>query len=190
MAPRVACVYHPLEDVDLYRNRPTLSGHHLPPANPGDYREAHAVIFDDGSVGLSWRAGGHEHYKSGKRYAPHQIATLAIEGFAAALVALVHAVAADTSGGDYEIVIGVELDDPAGQMPEFHERDAAPPYGVHRTLSGRFRTVHATVNPSVNDTEFIQAAIDLATACLNQAGLKKPNVLEASLPPRPREWSW
>lgn len=182
--------YHPLEDVDLYGHRPTHSGHHFPPANPGDRREAHAAVFDDGSVGLSWRAGGHKHQKTGKAYAPHEIATRAIEGFAAALVALVHAVAADVASGDYEIVIGVELAGRSGQLPEFHETDAAPPHGVHRTLSGRFRPVRATVNPSVNDTEFIQAATNVATACLNQVGLKKPSVLASSPPRRPSDWSW
>lgn len=181
--------YGPLEDVEAYRDRPTLDGHYLPPANPGDYREAHAVILDDGSVGLSWRAGGHERDKTGRHYDPHQIPTLAIEAFAAALIALVHAVAADGSAGDYEIVLGVELEDPAGQPPEFHVSKAAPPSGVFRTLSGRFRPIRSTVDPSVDDARFIRAAVSIATSALNQVGIKKPTVLDPMLPPRPRNWT-
>ncbi|NQX33299.1 helix-turn-helix domain-containing protein [Herbiconiux sp. VKM Ac-2851] len=181
--------YNPLEDLDIYRPRPTLAGNYLPPANPDGHREAHAAVFDDGSVGLTWRAGGHEHRMSGKRYEPHQIPTVAVEGFSAALAALVHA-AADGHASDYEIVIGVELLGPASRVPEFHERDAAPPYGVHRTFAGRFRPVRTTVAPYLNDTDFIVAPIDLATACLNQVGIKKPRVLSPMLPQRPREWSW
>jgi hypothetical protein len=182
--------YSPLEDVDMYRDRPTLNGHYLPPANPGDYREAHAVILDDGSVGLSWRAGGHERDKSGRHHESHQIPTLAIEAFAAALIALVHAVAADSPAGDYDIILGVEIDGPTSQPPEFHVPKAAPPSGVYRTLSGRFRPVQATVDPSVDDTTFIRAAIDIATSALNQVGIKKPTNLDTMLPPRPRNWTW
>lgn len=183
--------YGPLEDIDTYHTRPTLSGTYVPPERPGDYREAHAAIFDDGSVGLSWRAGGHEHEKTGKPYQGHQIPTLAIEAFAAALLALVHEVAVDIPAGDYEIILGLEFDLPTGPTLEFHERGAAPPHGgVHRTISGKFRTVRATVDPSPNDTAFIQAAVEVATSALNQVGIKKPTVLHPALPPRPREWTW
>lgn len=182
--------YGPLEDVNLYQTRPTLHGRYLPPENPGDYREAHATIYDDGSVGLSWRAGGREHEHTGNLYEPHQIPTIAIEGFVAALIALVHAVASETPIGDYEIVLGVELDSADGQRPEFHERNAAPPSGVHRTISGRFRPLHTTVDPSANDTTFIRAAVDIATSALNQIGIKKPTILDTMLPPRPRDWTW
>lgn len=181
--------YSPLEDVEAYRDRPTLGGHYLPPAHPGARREAHAVILDDGSVGLAWHAGGHERDKSGRYYEPHEVPTVAIEAFCAALVALAHAVAADDPAGDYDIILGVELDNPAG-VPEFHEPKAAPPSGVHRTVSGRFRPVRATVDPSVDDTNFIQAAIDLATSALNQVGIKQTIYLDTLLPPRPRTWTW
>lgn len=182
--------YGPLEDMNTYQTRPTLHGHYLPPENPGDSREAHAAIYDDGSVGLSWRAGGHKHEHTGNPYEPHQIPTIAIEGFVAALTALVHAVASETPIGDYEIILGVELDSADGQRPEFHERNAAPPSGVHRTISGRFRPLHTTVDPSANDTTFIRAAVDIATSALNQIGIKKPTILDTMLPPRPRDWTW
>ena len=183
--------YGPLEDVDTYQARPTLSGHYLPPKNPGHYREAHAAIFDDGSIGLSWRAGGHEHEHTGAPYLPHQIPTIAVEAFAAALVALVHAVAADRPVGDYEVILGVEYESASSQLPEFHERDAEPPFGVHRTLSGRFRAVRAVCDPSSNDdTTFVRTAIDIATSALNQIGIKKTTILNTMLPPRPRDWSW
>lgn len=182
--------YGPLEDVDLYHPRPTLHGHHLPPENPGDNREAHATIYDDGSVGLSWRAGGHEHEHTGKPYEPYQIPTIAIEGFVAAFIALVHAVSSETPIGDYEIILGVEFDGAEGQRPEFHVRNAAPPSGVHRTISGRYRPVRTTVDPSANDTIFIRAAIDIATAALNQIGIKEPVILNTMLPTRPSEWTW
>lgn len=180
--------YSPLEDVEPYRPRPTLNGQYLPPNSPGDYREAHAVVLDDGSLGLSWRAGGHERDKSGKHYEAHQVPTLAVEAFAAALLALVHTVAADGPAGDYDVILGVEFEDSTGLTPEFHERNAAPPSGVHRPLSARFRAVRATVNPSVSDAEFIRAAMALATSALNQVGVKKPTILDPMLPPRPREW--
>lgn len=182
--------YSPLEDVNIYHPRPTLAGQYLPPERPDDYREAHAAIFDDGSVGMSWRAGGHEHEITGKPYEPHEVPTIAIEGFTAALLALVHAVAADSPAGDYEIILGVELEDSTSSSPEFHERGAAPPHGVHLTLSGRFRPVHITVDPSTDDSTFRRAAVDLATAALNQVGVQKPTILSASLPRRPHEWNW
>lgn len=182
--------YCPLEDLETYRHRPTLAGHYLPPTSPGGHREAHAVIYDDGSLGLSWRAGAHERDQTGKMLDPHQVNTLAIESFSAALLALVHAVAAETPLGDYEIILGVELDDPDSQRPEFYVRNAAPPHGVHQTLSGLFRPVRITVDPSASDREFIEAAIDIATAALNQVGIKKPEILSTNLPPRPRNWDW
>ncbi|QYG11380.1 helix-turn-helix domain-containing protein [Microbacterium sp. PAMC22086] len=182
--------YGPLEDVNLYQARPAMDGHYLPPKDPGDYREAHAAIYDNGSIGLSWRAGGHMHEHTGKPYGPHQIPTIAIEGFAAALIALVHAVASETSVGDYEIFLGVELNSADGKRPEFLERNAAPPAGVHRTISGRFRPLHTIVDPSANDTTFIRAAVDIATSALNQIGIKKPTILDTMLPPRPRDWTW
>lgn len=177
--------YSPLEYVEMYRARPALGGQYLPPKDRGDVRESHAVILDDGSIGLAWRAGGHERDKTGKPYDLHQIPTYAVDAFAAALVALVHAVASEYPSGDYEIVLGVEAPMPT----EFHEPKAAPPYGVHRSFSGGFRTVRATVDPSVTDEQFIRAAIDLATSALNQVGVKKPTNLDTMLPPRPREWS-
>lgn len=182
--------YSPLEEVEPYRLRPTLGGQYIPPASPGDYREAHAVVYDDGSLGLTWRAGGHERDKSGKHHEFHEIPTLAIEGFAAALVSLVHAVAADSMAGDYDIVMGVELESSIGMLPEFHEPNAAPPHGVHQSLSGRFRPIQITVDPSVDDARFIQTAIDLSTSALNQVGIKKPSRLDTLLPPRPRTWDW
>ncbi|UOQ88716.1 ATP-binding protein [Agromyces endophyticus] len=178
--------YSPLEDVEMYQARPTLGGQYLPPKSPNDYREAHAVLLDDGSVGLSWRAGGHERDKSGRHHEPHQIPTLAVDAFAAALVALIHAVAGESPAGDYDVILGVE----AAMPPEFHDRNAAPPSGVHRSLSGRFRPVRVTVDPSVNDTQFISAAIDVATLALNQVGIKKPTNLDTMLPPRPANWTW
>ena len=178
--------YSPLEDVEMYRARPALGGQYLPPKNRGDYRESHAVILDDGSIGLAWRAGGHERDKSGQHYELHQIPTQAVEAFAAALVALVHAVASEHSSGDYDIILGVE----AATPPEFHEPKAAPPYGVHRSFSGAFRPVRATVDPTINDTQFIRAAIDLATSALNQVGIERPNNLDTMLPPRPKNWAW
>lgn len=182
--------YGPLEDVNVYQTRQTLAGQYLPPERPGDRREAHAAIFDDGSVGMSWRAGGHAHEKTGTPYELHQVPTIAIEAFSAALLALVHAVAADAPAGDYEIILGVELDNAVSPWPEFHERGAAQPHGVHRTLSGRFRPVRATVDPSPTDTVFVQTAVDLATSALNQIGVKAPTILHRSLPRRPREWAW
>jgi len=181
--------YGPLEDLELYQPSPTLNGEYLRPATRGDYREAHAVVLNDGSVGLSWRAGAHQHEVTGKRYDPHQVPALALSAFAASLVALIHAVAGDNPAGDYDILFGLELDDD-GAPPEIHERDAAPPSGVHRTLSGRFRPIRMTVDPSVADTEFIQAAIDLATLAVNQVGIKKPTRLDTMLAQRPRNWTW
>ena len=178
--------YSPLEYVQMYSARPALGGQYLPPKDRGDSREAHAVILDDGSIGLAWRAGTHERDKSGQHYDLHQIPTLAVDAFAAALVALVHAVGSEHPSGDYDVMLGVEAPIPT----EFHESKAAPPYGVHRSFNGSFRPVRATVDPSVTDTEFIRAAIDLATSALNQVGVKKPTNLDIMLPPRPGNWTW
>ncbi|MDZ5146372.1 AlbA family DNA-binding domain-containing protein [Microbacterium testaceum] len=179
--------YGPLEDVKIANPRPTLSGQHLPPENAGDLREAHVVILDDGSIGMSWRAGGHKHEKTGVPYEAHQIPAIAIEAFIAALVALVHTVAGDKPSGDYEIILGIEEGNAARAPLEVHERSAAPPAGVHRTVSGTFRPIRATVDPSSNDEAFIGAAVDVATSALNQVGINKPWILSSSLPRRPRE---
>ncbi len=179
-----AGTYNPLEDIDPYRGRPTLAGQYLPPSDPGDVREGHAVLFDDGSLGMSWRAGGHERDGSGRHRDPHQVGTLAVEGFVAALMALVHAVAAENPTGDYDVIFGVELETPAGLTPEFHVRKAAPPSGVYKPFSGRFRPISATVDPSVSDEVFIASAITLATAALNQVGIASPTLLDDMLPPR------
>ncbi|WP_161578566.1 AlbA family DNA-binding domain-containing protein [Plantibacter flavus] len=180
----------PLEHLDMHLERPTLNGRYLPPTDPGDCREAHAVILNDSSVGLSWRAGGHERDKTGRHYEPHQIPTRAVEAFAASLLALVHAVAADGPADEYDIVLGVEFESLTSLRPEFHVRNAAPPSGVHRTLSGRFRPVQITADSSVDEATFISAAIDIATSALNQVGLKKPSYLDTMLTPRPRDWTW
>jgi hypothetical protein len=129
------------------------------------------------------RADCPDHDQLISRAAPN---TLAVDAFAAALVALVHTVAGWNPAGDYDIILGVE----AATPPEFHERNAATPTGVHRSLSGRFRPVHATVDPSVNDTQFIRAAIDLATSALSQVGINKPTNRDTRLPPRPTNWTW
>jgi hypothetical protein len=175
--------YSPLEDLAAYRARPTVGGQYLPPEQPGDYREAHAVILDDGTVGLAWRAGAHERDKSGRHYEPHQVPTVAIDAFAAALVALVHSVSTEHPSGDYDIVLGVEV----ASALEFHDRNAAPPSGVHRSFAGGFRPVRATVDPSVTDTECARAAISLATLALNQVGIEKPTNLDTRLSPHPSE---
>lgn len=177
--------YGPLEHLEIYRERPTLGGLYVPPKRAGDAREAHAVILDDGSVGLTWRAGGQPHEQTGKPYATHEIPTIAVEAFAASLLALVYAVAEDAHSGDYDVILGVEMTDGTGHSPEFHIRNAAPPGGVYRSVIGRFRPVRITVDPATNDRDFIQAPISLATFALNQVGIKRPTTLDSSLPPRP-----
>ncbi|GAB6855984.1 AlbA family DNA-binding domain-containing protein [Microbacterium xylanilyticum] len=181
--------YGPLEHIDIYPDRPTLGGLYMPPKAAGDTREAHAVVLDDGSVGLSWRAGGHPHEKTNEPYAAHQIPPLAVEAFAATLLALVRTVAEDAHSGDYEVMLGVEMAGSTGRTPEFHIRNAAPPSGVHRPLNPQFRPVRIIADPATNDHDFIQAPIDLATLALNQVGIKEPTILNRSLPRRPQRYS-
>lgn len=180
--------YGPLEDLQIYLTRPTLDGTYLPPKSPGGHREAHAAVLDDGSVGLSWRAGAHQHEHTGKNYELHAVPTIAIEAFVGALLALVHAAAADAAAGDYEVILGIEHANTRAHQLEFHEPNAAPPAGgVHRTMTGQFRPVRATVNPSVSDEQFFSAAIDLASVTLRQVGLSERTLLHPPLTPRP-DW--
>lgn len=178
--------YHPLEDVAIYSERPGLRSW-LMPANSDseEWRAAHAAIFDDGSLGLAWRAGGHQHGVRGDRLSGGTVRVPAIEGFVGALLALVHAAGEQRSAGEVEVMVGVEWTPPEGKhIPlRFVEKDdieTSP-----KMLSGkRFRRVVHTVDPSASEKDFIQAAIDIATDCVNQIGIKAPRTLHRQLPPR------
>jgi len=182
--------YGPLEDIDIYGGRPTLSGHYLPPRDPGCSREAHAAIYDDGSVGLSWRAGGHEHEHTGSPYNPHQIPTIAVEAFVASLMALVHADSADRPAGDYEVIFGVEFESPSGQLPEFHEPN--PPrrpvctarLAVSSGLCAPPATLRQTTPPSLEPPSTSRLPR------LTRSAYRSAGNLSTLLPPRPRNWTW
>lgn len=114
----------------------------------------------------------------------------AIEGFAAALLALIHAVAADDPAGDVELLLGVEWR-PDQQGPASRERLEFAPHITSRSdgtftapLGGSYRPVYRLVDATPDDKSFINTAIDVATDCLNQAGFAKPFTLDPMLPPR------
>lgn len=180
--------YHPLEDIVIYADRPGLRRWVMPANIDGEkWREAHAAIFDDGTIGLSWRAGGHRHGASGEDLAIWAVRTPAIEGFVGALLALVHAAAEQRPAGEVEVMVGIEWTPPEGErLPiRFVEKDDLET-SPKRLTGKRFLRVLHTVDPSVSDSEFIQAAIDTATDCLNQIGIDAPRTLHRQLPIRDR----
>lgn len=180
--------YHPLEDIAIYADRPGLRSWVMPANDDAEtWRKAHAAIFDDGSIGLSWRAGGHRHGARGEPLSGWTVRTPAIEGFVGALLALVHAAAEQRPTGEVEVMVGIEWAPPESKsLPiRFVEKDDVET--SPKTLTGkRFRRVLHAVDPSVSDSEFIQAAIEIATDCLNQIGIKAPRTLHRQLPIRPR----
>lgn len=62
--------YHPLIDVSGYSARPGLHGWVVPPSGGASWRPARAAIFDDGGVGLAWKAGGHRYGVKGDELEP------------------------------------------------------------------------------------------------------------------------
>ncbi len=149
--------YGPLEHIDIYPDRPTLGGLYMPPKAAGDTREAHAVVLDDGSVGLSWRAGGHPHEKTNEPYAAHQIPPLASKpsprpsSRSCARSPRTHTLATMKSCSVSRW--------PAARAghPSSISATRPPPSGVHRPLNPQFRPVRIIADPATNDHDFIQA---------------------------------
>lgn len=182
--------YHPLEDVTPYGAYPALRGWIIPPTEAAQWRRARAAVFDDGSVGLAWKAGGHRHGAQGEEREPWQVRADAVESFVAALLALVHTVAADDPAGDVEILIGAELSlfphaPASSERLQFAPSDVPGNSQAFKMLLGdRFRSIRRTVDPSVDNQTFVRTAIEIATDCMNQIGFNRPARLNPQLPPR------
>ena len=182
--------YHPLEDVTPYGAHPALRGWIIPPTETTQWRRARAAVFDDGAVGLVWKAGGHTHGPQGDELEPWQVRADAVESFVAALLALVHTVAADDPAGDIEILIGIEWS-PSSPTPgisdrlQFKQSDKQGYSPVFKMpLGAKFRPIHSSIDPSGDSQTFIRTAIDIATDCLNQIGFDRPTRLDPMLLPR------
>lgn len=181
--------YQPLTDVSEHGARPGLRGWILPPTARVPWRSARAAIFDNGSVGLAWEAGGHRYGATGNTLPAHHVPADALEGFVAALLALVKAISDDAPAGEVELLIGVEWKPSeytaAGDERLFFE----PPYNASggsstTPLGGRYRPVHRIVDPNGDESAFIRTVVDVTTDCLHQAGLRRLAKLTTQLPPR------
>lgn len=182
--------YQPLTDVTGYGARPGLRGWIVPPTERIPWRRARAAIFDDGAVGLAWEAGGHRYGADGANLPAHHVPADAVEGFVAALLALIKAVSDDAPAGDVELLVGVEWK-PSDYTPAGDERlyfepayDSIRGGNATTTLGGKYRPVHRVIDPSQEETVFIHTAVDVATDCLNQAGIRHLAKLTTDLPPR------
>ncbi|RKE64913.1 putative DNA-binding protein [Microbacterium sp. AG238] len=182
--------YQPLTDVAGHNALPGLRGWVLPPRDPASWRGARAAIFDDGAVGLAWEAGSHRYGATGDNLPANHVPADAVEGFIAALLALIRTVAEDAPAGDVELLVGVEWR-PSDYTPLGDERLFFEPHydfmggGSSSTpLGGRYRPVHRVVDPQQEESVFIHTVVDVATDCLNQAGIRHLGRLTTELPPR------
>lgn len=181
--------YHPLEDVSPFNSRAVFRGWVAPPSSQ-EWRSARAAVFDDGSVSLAWLAGGHRFGAKGDHLEPWEVSVKALEGFVAALLALVYTAAEHQPSGDVEVRVGVEW------SPADHERQAKRLRFVREDhfmnsdsatpLAIGFRPLTIMVDPSVTAENFVTTVVDLATDCVNQVGYKNPLWLHTNLPPRDR----
>lgn len=182
--------YHPLTDVTGYGARPGLRGWIAPPNERSPWRRARAAIFDDGAVGLAWEAGGHRYGPKGENLPAHHVPADAVEGFVASLLALIRTVSDDSPAGDVELLVGLEWEpsaySPSGDERLFFEPHYDPASGGNSTttLGGDYRPIHRVVDPSQEESIFIQTLVDVATDCLNQAGIRHLAKLTTNLPPR------
>ncbi|GAA2069549.1 hypothetical protein GCM10009758_07300 [Microbacterium hatanonis] len=182
--------YQPLTDVTGYGARPGLRGWIVPPTERVSWRRARAAIFDDGAVGLVWEAGGHRYGANGANLPAHHVPADAVEGFVAALLALIKTVSDDAPAGDVELLVGVEWM-PSEYTSAGNERLVfEPAYDFVRggnsttTLGGNYRPVHRVVDPSQEETVYLQTVVDVAIDCLNQAGIRHLVRLSTDLPAR------
>lgn len=181
--------YNPLTDVEKYAARPALRGWIVPPKDHASWRRAHAAIFNDGAVGLAWEGGKHR-YGDGSHLPPNHLPADAFEAFVAALLALIRAVAEDDPSGDVELLIGIDWrpsdHTPAGDERLFFEphQDALRGGSATTPLGETYRPVYGVIDPLVEEKEFIRTVIDVATDCLNQAGIRHLAKLTTDLPPR------
>lgn len=181
--------YHALTDVEQYAARPTLRGWIVPPRDPKSWRRAHAAIFDDGAVGLAWEGGNHR-YGDGTHLPANHLPADALESFVAAVLALTRAVAEDDPRGDVELLIGIDWR-PSDYTPAGDERLLFEPHqdplrggSCTTTLGESYHPVYRVIDPLVEENEFIRTVIDVATDCLNQAGIRHLAKLITDLPPR------
>lgn len=179
--------YHPLEDVSPYSCRAGFRGWVAPPTNPDGWRPGRAAVFNDGSVSLAWRAGGHRYAAQGEHLEPWEISVKALEGFVAALLALVHSSAEDSPSGDVEVQIGIEWSPAESERQtkrlrflrdDFINSDSTTPLAID------FRRLTITVDPSASAESFVKTVVDFATDCVNQVGYREPQCLNTMLPLR------
>lgn len=183
--------YHPLTNVAPFSSRAGLRGWVAPPNGP-EWRDARAAVFDDGSVSLAWLAGGHRFGTTGENLNPWEVSVEALEGFVAALLALVHEAAKDRPSGDVEVRIGVQWSpaesDRQTQRLRFLQRDYSGNVESPLPLTVGFRPLTITVDPSVSAHRLAASVVDLATSCVNQVGFKSPLRVTTNLPPRDRRF--
>ncbi|PPF36977.1 helix-turn-helix domain-containing protein [Pseudoclavibacter sp. AY1H1] len=177
--------YHPLHDVQPYDSRAGLRSWVAPPSGP-EWRSARAAVFDDGSTSLAWVAGGHRYGAQGEYLSPWEVPVEALETFVATLLALVHASADVHFAGDVDVRVGVEWSPAGSKQPGlvFIHEGRSEGSVASSPLGAAFRPITVTVNPSVSAEEFVGAAVDLATDCVNQVGFSEPYWLSRDLPPR------
>ncbi|CAN3702728.1 hypothetical protein MMX123_02758 [Microbacterium sp. MM2322] len=182
--------YQPLTDVTEYGARPGLRGWIVPPSEQTRWRRARGAIFDDGTVGMAWEAGGHRYGANGATLRANHVPAEALEAFIAALMALIRSVSEDAPSGDVELIVGVEWRPSDYTVPGDERLHFEPAYdplaGGNSTtpLGGSYRPVYRVVDPTQDEKAFIRTVVDVATDCLNQAGVRNLSTLTTDLPPR------
>jgi len=182
--------YQPLTDVTEYGARPGLRGWIVPPNEKTQWRRARGAVFDDGTVGMAWEAGGHRYGADGATLPAYHVPAAALEAFVAALMALIRSVSEDAPSGDVELIVGVEWRPSEYTAPDNGQLIFEPAYdpkGSGSTtipLGGRYRPVYRVVDPTQDEKAFIRTVMDVATDCLNQAGVRTLSSLTTDLPPR------
>ncbi len=163
---------HPLESIDRHNPRPGLRRWVAVNSATGEgsaWREAWASIHHDGSITIAAAVGGHRMSSDGY-FDGWQVQSAAIECAVADLMALVRRTAESTSGGEYDIRVGIDF---TGDQPL--AISTINNFGYHYDGTSvplhRYTPVEFTVNAAESDLDFYWHVHDLAQDCVNQGGV-------------------
>lgn len=163
---------HPIEYVDHLNPRPGLRRWLAPTTIEQDtsaWKEAWASVHFDGSTTLVGAVGGAP--KGPGEFDPGwRVESSRCERFVADLMALVRAVEAHFSAGDYELRVGIEWtgDDPL--VIATKDQHGFGYEGTSTPLSA-FTPIRTTIQTDVDDQEFAGQLLDLALDVVNHGGI-------------------
>lgn len=185
-AQRLASVYtgpggiHPFGGMQTFGPRPGLR-RWVFDSSSGErtaWREARGSIHDDGAVTVASAIGGHRTH-GGEYHPGSTVEATAIECAIADLSALIRAAAERRGANEYEVRIGIEWsgDDPMTFLGNSGWNSyAAATVPAYRALEA---VLAATDDPVAHH----RATYELATDAINQAGVRRPQMM--TQPPTP-----